>query len=100
MWILGAIAFTIIGLVVLMFLASEYSKEQKAKAERADDLRNKVENAMLAKDVVTLKRIKLLDGSKLEEIDKGLGARIETFVDELEIEADDNAKFGGKKVAR
>lgn len=97
MMVLGGIAFTIIALVILTLFNGEYSKDQKVKAERKDELRRKVEEAMRAKDTIALKRIQLLDASRLEEIDKGLGARIETFIDELEIEADDGAKFGVKK---
>ena len=97
MLILGGIAFTLIALVVLAVLASEWSKASERKKALDEGLKHEIEGAMTKKDITTLKRIKLMNQTRIEEIDKGLGDRIDEFVDELSIEADDVAKYGGKK---
>jgi hypothetical protein len=89
MIVLGAIAFTLIALVILAVFMSEYSKEATRKAEERDKLKRQVQDAMERKDLPALKRIRLMNSSTLEEIDKGLGQRIETYADELYIEQDD-----------
>lgn len=93
MLILGALAFTLVALVVLGVFLNEYSKVSAMKAKARSDLKFQVESAMTKKDVSSLKRIQLMHGSELEEIDKGLGLRIGGYVDELIIEQDEAKKY-------
>jgi hypothetical protein len=92
MLILGGIAFTLIALVILAVFMSEYSKEAARKAKERDKLRATVEEAMAKKDLAGLKRIRLMNASQLDDIDKGLGQRLDQFADELYIEQDDDKK--------
>ena len=97
MIILGGIAFTLIALVILAVFMSEYSKESARKAKEREKLKAEVEEAMERKDLPALKRIRLLNASQLDAIDKGLGQRIETYADELYIEQDDARKMGARQ---
>ncbi len=97
MIILGTITFSLIGLAILVVFMSEYSKEAARKAQDRERLRHEIETAMAKKDLPTLKRIRLLNSSTLDDIDKGLGERLDTFADELYIEQDDAKKVRTQK---
>ncbi len=92
MIILGGIAFSLIALVILAVFTSEYSKESTRKADERKGVRVEVERAMANKDITGLKRLRLMNASQLEEIDKGLTERLDTYIDDLVIDQDDNKK--------
>ena len=83
----------LLALVVMALFASEYSKDARRKADRRRDLRNSIEVAMSQKDLPGLKRIRLLRATELEELDKGLSARLDDFANEIYIEQDEAARF-------
>lgn len=92
MLILGGIAFSLIALVILAVFSSEYNKESERKAAERKGVRVEVEKAMADKDITGLKRLRLMNASQLEEIDKGLTERLDTYIDDLVIDQDDNKK--------
>jgi len=99
MIVLGGVAFTLIALVILVVFVSEYNKEITRKAKERVSLRDQVQKAMEKKDIAALKRIRLLNTSTLEEIDKGLGQRIDAYVDDLYILQDD-ARYDAEEAER
>lgn len=86
MLILGFVLFTFLVLGTTLFLYKEGARQAELKRVAADSLRHEVEDAMKRKDVNGLKRIRLMNSSALEDIDPGLGQRIDEYTDELYIE--------------
>lgn len=99
MFVVGGLGFALVALVIFALFMSEYSKSAAAKAKEREKLKKDIEDALARKDLPTIKRIRLMNESALEDIDKGLGARLDDFSDDITIERDDESKFRnvGKK---